>query len=68
MRKHTNSRELASAAEHFLIVTLQKEVLSGSFLFDIFDGPGFVDARPEIVRITTERNAQQFQESIHASQ
>lgn len=47
------------------LVIFQKEILSSSLLVDILNRIGFVNTRPEIIRITTECNAKQFQESIH---
>lgn len=50
------------------IVVLQEKVLAGSLLFNIFDRTVFVNSRPEIVWISTECDAEQFQEAIHAIQ
>ena len=47
---------------------LKEEVVARCFLLDILDGVKLVDAWAEIVRVTTERYAQQFKKPIHALQ
>lgn len=47
---------------------LQKEILSRSLLFDVFNRVRFVDARSEIVWVSPESYSQQLEEPVHASQ
>lgn len=51
-----------------LVGVVEEEVLTGSFLFHVLHRLVLVDARSEIVGITTERNAEQLEESVHAGQ
>lgn len=48
-----------------MFLVFQEKVLSGSFLFGVFDTVQLVDTGPEVVRVTTERDAKEFQEFVH---
>lgn len=68
----TNKPEFSNKADGNQFCTqlrsliFQEEELSRAFLFRILDRVILIDARPEVVGISSESNAQQLKESIHA--
>ena len=50
-----------------LTLVLQEKVIAALFLFRVLDRVQLIDTRSEIVWISTERNVEQFQETVHAS-
>jgi len=67
--KRTKENELSNWGGDPVLITslvLQEEELAGALLFRVLDRVVLVDARPEVVRIATEGDAEQFEEAVHA--
>lgn len=68
----TNKPEFSNKADGNQFYTqlrsfiFQEEELSRALLFRILDRVIFIDTRPKVVGISSEGNAQQLKESIHA--